>query len=71
MIWAQELFTNDTGKNSWKEVIEEYGPTIVPALRTYASLLKKEVKVSDLKKKSIRPASYLTWLKKITSRVSK
>ena len=70
MIWAKELFTYDTGKKSWKEVLEEYGPSVVPALRTYATLLKKEVKVTDLKKKSIRPASYLNWVKKITSKVN-
>ena len=50
MNWAEEILTFDKGKNSWDDVVAEYGTSIVPQLRTYASLLKKEVKASDLKK---------------------
>ena len=69
MAWAKEIFMYDTGKETWNEVIDEYGAPIVPTLRTFASLLKKEVRASDKRKKIMRPVSYMIWLKKITSKV--
>ena len=69
MVWAQEVFMTDTGKSTWKEVIDEFGPGIVNPLRTYASSLEKNVKTADLKKKNLRPEVYKNWLKKITTKV--
>jgi len=69
MLWAQEIFMNDTKMQSWKAVIDEFGPAVVTSLRTYAAVLKKEVKATDLKKKNARPQAYITWIKKLTSKV--
>ena len=44
MVWAQEVFMTDTGKSTWKEVIDEFGPGMFNPLRTYASSLEKYVK---------------------------
>jgi len=42
---------------------------IEPMLRTYAGVLKREVKSGDKKNKKSRPLTSLDWFKKITSKV--
>ena len=48
MLWAQQVFINDTKKKDWNDAIREFGPGVESALRTFASTLKV-VKTSELK----------------------
>jgi len=68
MLWAQQVFINDTKKEDWNDAIREFGPGVESALRTFASTLKV-VKTSELKNVNYRPVNYLSWLKKITGKV--
>ena len=70
MEWAKELFLHDCGLSSWSEVKKTYGVVIEPMLRTYAGVLKRDVKAGDKKNKKSRPPTYLDWFKKVTQKVS-
>jgi hypothetical protein len=69
MEWAKEIFLYDSGLKTWTDVKKSYGVGVEANLRTFAGVLKKEVKTSDKINKKSRPLTYLDWFKKITSKV--
>jgi len=70
MEWAKEIFLHDCGLDLWSDVKQKYGVGIEPSLRTYAAVLKREVKSTDKKNRKSRPITYIDWFKKTTSKVS-
>ena len=66
MEWAKELFLHDCGLSSWSEVKKTYGVIIEPMLRTYAAVLKRDVKAVFIKKiKNLGPLHISIGLKRL------
>ena len=61
MEWAKEIFLHDCGEDTWNDVKKIYGVGIEPSLRTFAGVLKREVKATDKKNRKSRPLPYLDW----------
>jgi hypothetical protein len=60
---------NDCGEKDWATCRKKYGVGIDQGLRSYATLLRKNVTKNELREEKSRPRVYIEWMKKVTSKV--